>query len=264
MSWHFLQGREVASWEAGSLDGAPSALSSLIPTAAASSSPDSATESYPDSPSGTTFGPSTGGRGADTSMSSPVDFRVRTSPSPEPATDLKERAADSGWRWPGSFAKFDQDLSLWKTRQCSLLGGLDEFLETWPRWGSMRSGECLERTMLELGTVASESGLLPTPCAQDWQPICWDRAEKIVRGLRPRKDAGGGVSDLQDASAVWWLRRNGRSERPPRGMRPRANPSFWEWMMGWPVGWTDCAPLGTDKFRQWCASHGVRWERVDP
>jgi hypothetical protein len=34
------------------------------------------------------------------------------------------------------------------------------------------------------------------------------------------------------------------------------NPTWVEWLMGWPLGWTDCAPLAMDKFRQWCASHG--------
>lgn len=29
------------------------------------------------------------------------------------------------------------------------------------------------------------------------------------------------------------------------------NPDFAEWLMGWPIGWTACQPLGTDKFRQW-------------
>ena len=33
MSWHYLQGREVASWAGSCLDGAPSALSNLIPIA---------------------------------------------------------------------------------------------------------------------------------------------------------------------------------------------------------------------------------------
>lgn len=35
MSWHYLQGQEEVFWEGNSLDGAPSALSRLIPTAVA-------------------------------------------------------------------------------------------------------------------------------------------------------------------------------------------------------------------------------------
>ena len=33
------------------------------------------------------------------------------------------------------------------------------------------------------------------------------------------------------------------------------NPTWVEWLMGWPLGWTDCAALATDKFRQWLRSH---------
>lgn len=35
------------------------------------------------------------------------------------------------------------------------------------------------------------------------------------------------------------------------------NPTWVEWLMGWPLGWTDCAASATDRCRQWCASHGV-------
>jgi len=34
------------------------------------------------------------------------------------------------------------------------------------------------------------------------------------------------------------------------------NPTWVEWLMGWPLGWTDCGASGMDKFRQWCGSHG--------
>ncbi|MFT4235800.1 MAG: hypothetical protein QM607_12485 [Microbacterium sp.] len=35
------------------------------------------------------------------------------------------------------------------------------------------------------------------------------------------------------------------------------NPTWVEWLMGWPLGWTDCAASATDKFREWCQSHGL-------
>jgi hypothetical protein len=35
------------------------------------------------------------------------------------------------------------------------------------------------------------------------------------------------------------------------------NPTWVEWLMGWPLGWTDCAASATARFRQWCASHGI-------
>lgn len=55
MSWHFLQGREAASWEESSLDGAPDALLSLMPIAEVCCLPGSATECLIHSRSGTTF-----------------------------------------------------------------------------------------------------------------------------------------------------------------------------------------------------------------
>ena len=34
------------------------------------------------------------------------------------------------------------------------------------------------------------------------------------------------------------------------------NPTWVEWLMGWPLGWGDLKPLGTDRFRQWLQQHG--------
>ena len=34
------------------------------------------------------------------------------------------------------------------------------------------------------------------------------------------------------------------------------NPTWVEWLMGWPLGWTDLKPLETDKYQQWLHSHG--------
>jgi hypothetical protein len=35
------------------------------------------------------------------------------------------------------------------------------------------------------------------------------------------------------------------------------NPTWVEWLMGWPLAWTDLKPSETDKFRQWQHSHGI-------
>ena len=35
----------------------------------------------------------------------------------------------------------------------------------------------------------------------------------------------------------------------------RLNPNWVEWLMGWPIGWTDLKPLGMDKFRSWRQQH---------
>jgi hypothetical protein len=33
-------------------------------------------------------------------------------------------------------------------------------------------------------------------------------------------------------------------------------PELPEWVMGWPVGWTELGSLATDRFQQWLLSHG--------
>lgn len=35
------------------------------------------------------------------------------------------------------------------------------------------------------------------------------------------------------------------------------NPTWLEWFMGWPIGWTGLDALETDRFQQWCALHGA-------
>jgi len=44
-----------------------------------------------------------------------------------------------------------------------------------------------------------------------------------------------------------------RSGEQPGG---QLNPTWVEWLMGWPLGWTDLNPLAMDKFQQWCEQYG--------
>jgi hypothetical protein len=34
------------------------------------------------------------------------------------------------------------------------------------------------------------------------------------------------------------------------------NPDWVEWLMGWPIGWTDLQQLEMDRFQAWLDSHG--------
>lgn len=40
------------------------------------------------------------------------------------------------------------------------------------------------------------------------------------------------------------------------GAGGKLNPNWVEWLMGWPIGWTDSEPLGKDRFREWWQSFG--------
>ena len=224
-------------------------------------------------------------------------FPARTSALPEKAQDSTASDQDSGGRWPGSWARYDPAMCSWRTAQHSLLEGLDEFSETWPRSGLMRRGECYPLRMSAPRTSVSESGLWPTPVADD-------------TGLRSRKYAQGGTplslavqmiptptaGDAKSSgsrntansnahpgvSLTDWVRQdggrgrmwptptaqdaknNGAPSQMERNTKPlnaevggSLNPPFVEWLMGWPLGWSDCAASGTGKFLSWRQKHSL-------
>ena len=143
---------------------------SVIPTPKPSLSLGRTTEHLRLSRFGMTFELLTAAHGAELLMSWLADFHAKTSASPVAVTASTASVLDYGQKWRGSFAKYDQAASTWRTHQCSLLGDLDEFSETWPRWGSMRNGESFLRPTSELPTFESESGsspIYPTPCIVD-------------------------------------------------------------------------------------------------
>ena len=236
MSWLFLQGQEEASWEGPSLDGAPSALLKLMPTAEASYSPDNATDACRDFQSGTTREPSTGDPGAASSMSSAAASPVRTSASLAMGQESTASAADSGPTRLESFARWNPVSRLWRTHQRSLFGGWAEFSETWPRWGSMRDGECSRLATLEHDTSVKGSGLsLPTTGKNE------SKGSSRKRYLGSRHFRGAKMSE--------GLR---TSEADPIYLAP----DFSELVMGWPTGWSALEPLATARFQEWSRSHG--------
>lgn len=155
---------------------------------------------------------------------------AKTSVPPEKVSASMESEAGSGRTWPGLLAKFDPATSSWKTAQCSLLAGLDEFSETWPRWGTMRSGVCWERARPDFLTVESASGSsLPTPSG-----------------------VNGGNNNTMGRVDEW-----GGSSNPLRGtvIGSMCLPEFEELVMGWPVTWTELTPFETGRFHAWLRQH---------
>ncbi len=260
MSWHFLREGAAASWEGACLDGAPSALSSLLPTLEACSLPASETATLSPSPSGMMYAPSTASHGGGTSTSSPGASPARISASQGRVLDSTASAAGSGERWPASLARWDPDTSSWKTPQLSLLGGLESFSETWPQWGSMRNGECWARMMPALPTSESASGfLLPTltvcgnynrkgASAQSGDGLATALAKMATLCARDYRHPGRSRIDRTGSTA---------GECPPQQVGGPLNPPWCEWFMGWPVGWTESKPLEMARFRQWLRLHGI-------
>lgn len=210
-------------------------LSKLNLTAEKSSCKDSATESCPASQSGTTCGLSTASRGAEKSTASAEASRVKTSRQQAKAWASTEREAGYGASSLVLLARYDRDTRSWKTPQCSLIEDSGECLETFPKSGIMRGGVLWELTTWAHPTGASESGFwrIPTPLASDGSK---QQANSKVRHLRNSK-FGARVS-----SVPYWILKN---------YNMRCTPKMSEWLMGYPISWTDSAPLATDKFRSW-------------
>ena len=237
MSWHFSRALVEASSAASCSGGGASAPSSSSPTHGTCWSPGRTTEASSPSRSGMTFAPSTGTRGEALLGWCLEASRARTSPVPERAPDWRALVQDSGGRWHESLARYNPATSTWRTRQCSLLGGSESFSGTWPRWGLMLGGEFWELTMPALPTSGIGSGLrLATPTATTNQlcpsmqkhPGCramWGTPTAHPRTHTPRDvDHGAQLANQVGGSL---------------------NPTWVEWLMGWPLGWTDCEPSGT-------------------
>ena len=238
MSYTYLQEQGEESSAACFSDMPRSVLSRLNLTAEKSSCNASGTESFQSSQSGTTCEHSTESLGADLLTLSAEDSRARTCLHSRlftgTMTDSTESEADSGPKCAESLARYSRRSCLWKTRQCSLFGGLTEFSGTWPRWGMMQDGELLGQTPPASITSANESGLLPTVMASDWKggttAIRKDRGDQRLDQWRDYVKVKYGLT--------------------------YPHPTHSEIRMGWPIGWTDLKPLETGKFQLWRQSHG--------
>jgi len=217
-----------------SLDGEQSVQSNGKPIPQAYCAPDKMTDFSRLSRFGMTYKPLTENLGEELLMSYRAGFHAKTSAQLEKGQELTESEAECGGIWRGWLAKYDPNTSLWRTAQSSLLEDLNECLVTLPKSGMTRNGLLWELPMLVQITKETEYGLLenkkwPTPGASD-----------AIRGTSPN-----------------WkpIRPSGQPAQYPlnqalrdiTGKTGRPNPMFVEWLMGWPIRWTDLKPLEMDK-----------------
>ena len=273
MSWLFSQVLVEEYLGDISSDGEQSVQLNGKPTQQAYCAPDKMTDFSRLFRFGMTFKPLMESRGEELLTLYLEDFRARTSQQQEKAQELMESEVECGEKWHASFAKYNLDSSSWKTHQCLLLGGLEEFSETWPQWGLMRDGECWEQQTLEQTIRGTESGLSeekwPTPrsCSamaatitpesawnkkrnpnletvvgrRKWPtPTCHNSNEKGSPSEFNRQSPGLGTVVLIDKNKTGGI----------------LNPTWVEWLMGWPLGWTDLKPLEMDKSHSVLQPHG--------
>ena len=146
-----------------------SATSSVTPTASDSSCSGCRTDGCNTPCSGMTLKLSPGDRGVDEWISSLEASRVNLGAS----RDNNEGQLTSAIFGPiqgESFARYDPDLSCWKTYQACLPmfeTEWEEYSESFPKTGMMRNGQLYRLQTLAHPTSASESGLWPTPAVQE-------------------------------------------------------------------------------------------------
>ena len=258
MSWLFSQVLVEEYLGENFLDGEQSVPLNGKPIQQAYCAPDKMTDFLKVSQSGMIFKPLTENLGEELLMSFLEVFHAKTLVPQEKAQELKESGQECGKKWQGSFTKYDQNMSMWKTPQCSFIEDSVWFLDSWPRWGLMRHGECWEHQTLELNITEREFGLLPDGVNFFHTPTTGaDGGSNSRKALKKRKEAiwptpttpsGGGNAGGSGAhkNAI----KNGTY------IPSSINPNLYEWLMGWPQGWTDLKPLETDKCHKWLLLHG--------
>jgi len=290
MSWHYLQDQGAAFWEGSCLDGAPAVLSRLIPTAGKFCCKGRPTGCSTAFRSGTTSAPSTADRGTELSISLPADFPAKTFPQPVRGPESRERVLDYGKKWPELSVKFNPLTSWWRTHRCLFPEDLTSCSLTLPRWGSMRNGELSGRAMPEHLTRGKESGFWATPVASDgnrggvitlnmsgqslpqmintptyWPTPCLagNGGKNGKKKLKKMLHGGNTTQRISPTPTAQDAKNNGAQSQQERNTRPlnaeiggALNPDWVEWLMGWPIGWTDLKPLATDKCSNAQRRHG--------
>lgn len=200
------------------------------------------------------------------------DFPVRTSALLAKAQDSQANAQGYGENTPVLLAKYDPASQSWKTSQLCLDGDLAEFSETCPRSGMMQSGTAYQLPTLALLTDATDSGLWRTPTAHDWKNTGHCSQTYLSDQVRPHQ--------VKNPRKAMWPTPNANDNRdrgnlssPCVQRRARIgkqlmlsqvvsdksgalNPTWVEWLMGFPLEWTALNPSETQSFRKSPKSSG--------
>ena len=182
--------------------------------------------------------------------------------SPVAERESGEHARVFGPRCSGSLASYDPAISSWRTCQLSLFEDSTSSSVTLPRSGSMRNGTVYEHATSVLRMSASASGLWPTPRNTITSLTVMVKAVERQMWPTPRAtDADrGGRGDLIQAvrgnsnphfrrwPAPTASRRSGLQSHGRNAILGPLNPTWLEWLMGFPMDWTVAEHLATRSF----------------
>lgn len=174
--------------------------------------------------------------------SSAGDFLARIFPMLDVDAGLMEKDRVYGKRPCGLLKKFPQNgFSVKMCRRCEQEDSR-KCSVTFPRLGMMRNGIVTERPGLTPLTKENASSLLPTVTANTAK----NTSLGINWNMREKKCHLDGVFMNQHGL------KNGE----------RLQPAFLEWMMGFPIGWTEVQPSEMPSSRSRCTRSSKRLQKL--
>ena len=127
------------------------------------------------------------------------------------------------------------------------------------RWGVISAADVgahhLRERIWIVANANSMRELQPERCEPNirgWADNCSTQDVADDAGQR-LTDGSGGARSMNSLGTEPLITQVAEAENQTDG---RLNPTWVEWFMGWPMGWTDCEPLETDRFREWLQQHG--------
>lgn len=267
MSWLFSQALVAEFSEATCSDGEPSAPLSVMPTQHKFWRNDKTMEPSQLSRFGLTCAVLTESHGADLLTWFLADSRVRTYQLPGMAQVSMGPDLGSGVKWRESSARYDLQSSTWKTHLCLWEEDLPWSSVTLPKWGMTRSGALFQHPTLERPISATAAGLWPTPLRSDaTRGDCnSERSRRSPSLVSAYRSWPTPVASMAKGSSPAALTRKSGADRSNDRLDHavmasdggQLNPEWVEWLMGWPIGWTELKPLEMARFQEWQRQHSI-------
>lgn len=170
------------------------------------------------------------------------DFLVRTFRPLATAWVSSAPALDCGGRWHELPMRYDRATSNWRTHHCLWEEDLPWCSVTLPKWGMTHAGVLLERLTPGRPTSETGSGSSQKTTGKRWPTPVASMSKGSSPAALTRRSGADRSNDRLD-HAVMALHGG------------HLNPEWVEWLMGWPIGWTDLRPLATDRFQSWLRAH---------
>ena len=153
-------------------------------------------------------------------------------------------------------AEYDHPLCAWKTSQYTLFGEAEKWLGRLPNWGTIVNGELYEVGVPSVLPIEGHDGfVLPTPTT-DQRPQRYKQGGRstlcaILEGDMKLPTPTANDAKNNPSTPSEWSRHTSLNVECAKlegktqetiGKKSRLHPHFVEWMMGFPIGWTELDP----------------------